>query len=127
MDHYFYLLLFLVVMPIIFLDDKLITYQTDDIIRDRITGMMEYGQCQADVAEVVGIELSTVLRPWQIYISPGNASRSSVEGRPRIITPSVKRFVELTGPRNRIMPVSAIAEQLMTLVDRKFGDKLNSE
>lgn len=49
-------------VSILFVGDKLITYQTDEVTRVRIIGRVESSWCQTDVAETVIIGQSTVQR-----------------------------------------------------------------
>lgn len=50
MDVSFNLFSFLVVISIIFVDDKLLTYQMDEITRGRVSGMTESDRNEDDVA-----------------------------------------------------------------------------
>lgn len=62
MGDSFNLLLLLVVISIIFVNGKLITYQMDAFARGYIIRMTEFDRCQSDIAKDVDFKLSTVSR-----------------------------------------------------------------
>lgn len=54
---------------------------------------------RAVLANVVGIDLSTVLKVWKRYLSTVSANRRPAESRLRITLPSDDRFVVLLQPK----------------------------
>ena len=68
----------------------------------RIIGRVESGQTQRSVADAVGVARSVVARLWNRFQQPGDVIRRPGQGRPRAITVTDERYIQLTARRNRI-------------------------
>lgn len=71
----------------------------DQVIR--IVSLVEDGRSQRYVANVVGVNQSTVSRAMTRYTETGEYERRPVQGRPRATTPADNRFVTLQALRRR--------------------------
>ncbi|GFS57544.1 transposable element Tcb1 transposase [Trichonephila clavipes] len=78
----------------------------------RIIGRLECGRTQLEVSEELGIAQSVISRLWKRFQDDDSVSGCYSTGRPRVITPTEDRYLELTDKRNRWSTASDLSRQL---------------
>ena len=80
----------------------------DHAIRNNVTGRLQDGLSQSEVARQFNVEQSTITRLWKRLNQTGLAQDRHRNGRPRITTPSKDRYIWVFHLRNRTVTAAGI-------------------
>jgi hypothetical protein len=78
--------------------------------RENALGRLQAGQTRTNVACVLNVSPSTILRLWTRFQRTGSSADAPKTGRPRVTTQAWDRFIRLRHLRNRFLPASSTVQ-----------------
>lgn len=97
--------------------------------RHNAIGRLQAGQSQAEVAQHLNVNQSTISRLWNRFQETGSTADRLRTGRTRATTPAQDRYIRLRHLRNRFLPASSTVQALngvLRLSDQTVRNRLHA-